>query len=183
MLIERPYARERALEYAKTWAFDRNPLFFNYTGFGGDCTNFVSQCLFAGSCRMNFTPIYGWYYLDENGRTASWTGVTYLYNFLTQNEGVGPFGFEASENALDVGDVVQLANREGVFYHSLLVSGFDEVRGILVSAHSDDAFDRPLSTYSYAFARYIHISGVRFYLEFSTDACYRDFLSGTAIQP
>ena len=60
MLVERRYDRDRALTYAREWAMSRNPLFIDYTGFGGDCTNFVSQCLVAGSCRRNFTPVFGW---------------------------------------------------------------------------------------------------------------------------
>lgn len=32
---------------------------------------------------------------------------------------------------------------------------------ILVAAHTDDALDRPLSTYQYDVARFLHIDGVR----------------------
>ena len=78
MLVTKSYIRERAVEYASKWAFSRNPLFYDYTGIGGNCTNFVSQCLYAGSCTMNFTPVYGWYYLSDRERTASWTGVEFV---------------------------------------------------------------------------------------------------------
>lgn len=44
-----PYNRVAAVEYAQKWAFLRNPKFFNFDGLGGDCTNFVSQCIYAGS--------------------------------------------------------------------------------------------------------------------------------------
>ena len=81
MLYYKAYDRERAYEYAKKWAFDRNPLFFDYTGIGGNCTNFVSQAIYAGGCVMNFTPVYGWYFLSDSRRTASWTGVEFFYNF------------------------------------------------------------------------------------------------------
>ena len=50
------YRREPALRYAARWAMGRNPAYYDFTDLGGDCTNFVSQCLFAGGCRMNFTP-------------------------------------------------------------------------------------------------------------------------------
>ena len=139
MLVERRYDRDRAVAYAREWAMARNPLFIDYTGFGGDCTNFVSQCLFAGSCRMNFTPVFGWYYLDADSRTASWTGVQYFCDFLTSNRGEGPYGAETDETNLRVGDVVQLQNADGTYYHTLLVSGFDAAGGILVAAHSHDA--------------------------------------------
>lgn len=183
MLVERRYDRDRALTYAREWAMSRNPLFIDYTGFGGDCTNFVSQCLFAGSCRMNFTPVFGWYYLDADSRTASWTGVQYFHNFLTNNRGEGPFGVEADETDLRVGDVVQLQNEDGAYYHTLLVSGIDPEAGILVAAHSNDAFDRPLSTYTYAAARFLQVSGVRVELDVSTGSCFYDLIGGIAIKP
>ena len=182
MLVERRYDRDRALTYAREWAMSRNPLFIDYTGFGGDCTNFVSQCLFAGSCRMNFTPVFGWYYLDADSRTASWTGVQYFYNFLTSNRGEGPFGVETDETNLRIGDVVQLQNEDGAYYHTLLVSGFDAADGILVAAHSNDAYDRPLSTYTYAAARFLQVSGVRVELDVSTGSCFYDLLGGIAIR-
>ena len=78
-----PYDRRSAVAYAREWAFRRNPRFLDFSEIGGDCTNFVSQCLYAGSGVMNFTPVFGWYYLSSSNRTASWTGVEYLYNFLS----------------------------------------------------------------------------------------------------
>ena len=58
-----PYDRRAAVEYAHRWAYGRNPEFYDYEEIGGDCTNFASQCLYAGSRIMNFTPTYGWYYI------------------------------------------------------------------------------------------------------------------------
>ena len=182
MLVERRYDRDRAVAYAREWAMARNPLFIDYTGFGGDCTNFVSQCLFAGSCRMNFTPVFGWYYLDADSRTASWTGVQYFCDFLTSNRGEGPYGAETDETNLRVGDVVQLQNADGTYYHTLLVSGFDAAGGILVAAHSNDAYDSPLSTYTYAAARFLQVSGVRVELDVSTGSCFYDLIGGIAIR-
>ena len=154
-----PYDREKAVVYAREWAFDRNPRFYDFSEIGGDCTNFVSQCLYAGSGVMNFAPVYGWYYLSSSNRTASWTGVEYLYNFLTSNEEEGPFGREVGEGEAETGDVVQLGDEEGDFYHTMLITAvFPE---ILVAAHSYDAFDRPLSSYDYYTARFIHIDAVR----------------------
>lgn len=159
MLVSMEYNRERALEYAQRWAFDRNPLFENYAGIGGDCTNFVSQCIYAGSCVMNYTPVFGWYYISGNNRTASWTGVDFFYNFITSNESVGPYGEETDEAGLNVGDVIQLADEMGDYYHTLIITG-SEGGEYLVAAHSVDSFDRPLSSYNYASARFIRILGV-----------------------
>ena len=62
------YNRERAVAYAHRWAFSRNPAYYNFDAIGGDCTNFVSQCLFAGSGRMHYRKVYGCYYNDLNDR-------------------------------------------------------------------------------------------------------------------
>ena len=42
------YNRELAVKYATDWAQDRNPNYKDYEKWGGDCTNFVSQCLHEG---------------------------------------------------------------------------------------------------------------------------------------
>lgn len=154
------YDRAAAVEYAKKWAFRRNPQFYDFSAIGGDCTNFASQCIYAGAKVMNYTLVYGWFYRSVNDRTASWTGVEYLYNFLVGNEGSGPFAEEVPLNKLEVGDIVQLGTGTGDFYHSPVVVRVSNER-IYVAAHSYDAFNKPLSSYNFAVARGIHILGVR----------------------
>lgn len=159
-MINLVYDRTAAVMYAKKWAFGRNPAFYDFSAIGGDCTNYASQCIFAGAGVMNFTPVFGWFYRSADDRTASWTGVEFLYRFLTENKGAGPFAEEVPLNRLEIGDVVQLGRATGDFYHTPVVVGFS--RGeILVAAHSYDAFNKPLSSYSYARVRGIHILGVR----------------------
>ena len=110
MILQKEYLRDRAVLYAEKYALVRNPLFYTFEGIGGNCTNFVSQCILAGSCTMNYTPIYGWYYLSLNRRSASWSGVEFFYNFMTTNEGVGPFGSLVDISNAQVGDAIQLKN-------------------------------------------------------------------------
>ena len=181
MLVIKPYRRENAVEYAAKWAFDRNPLFADYTGIGGNCTNFVSQAVYAGSCTMNFTPVFGWYYLTDGQRTASWTGVEFFYNFIVGNKGEGPFGREVTDRELQTGDVIQLGREGEGYYHTLLVVGVQD-GSLLVAAQSDDAYDRPLSTYNYDFARFIHIEGVR-QRQVTTEDCFLSLYEGIAIIP
>lgn len=159
-MIVTDYNRENAVAYAKKWAFGRNPDYYNFNRIGGDCTNFASQCIYAGAEVMNFTPVTGWYYKSLNDRAPSWTGVEYLYNFLTGNEGVGPFAKETPLSELEPGDIVQLGISTGDFYHSPVVVA---VRNgmIFVAAHSANAFNRPLASYTFERVRGIHILGVR----------------------
>ena len=161
MLVTKPYNRENAVAYAKKYAFSQNSLFGNFAGIGGNCTNFVSQSIYAGSCVMNYTPTFGWYYISLDERSPSWTGVEFFYNFIVGNAGVGPFGRAATSDELEIGDVIQLAREADGYYHTLLVVGFDG-EDLLVAAQTDNAYARPLSTYTYDYARYIKILGVRF---------------------
>ena len=179
MLVTKPYRRERAVAYAAKYAFSQNPLFGNFAGFGGNCTNFVSQCIYAGSCKMNYTKTFGWYFISLDERSPSWTGVEYFYNFMTTNGGVGPFGRQASADELEIGDVVQLAKADGDFYHTLIVVGFDGEE-ILIAAQTNNAYAKPLSEYEYDIARFIKIEGVRFESVPDED-CYGAVLDGIAI--
>ncbi len=156
--MEKTYDRTAAVAYARRWALSRNPAYYDFEDLGGDCTNFASQCIFAGAGVMNYTPVTGWFYRTANDRTASWTGVEFLYNFLVANEGPGPFAREVPEAEAQPGDIVQLGGRNG-FYHCPVILTTEP--RILVAAHSYDALDRPLSSYVYEKARFLHILGVR----------------------
>ena len=149
------YNRNAVINYAQKWAFNRNPKYLNFDNLGGDCTNFVSQCLFAGCNIMNYTPIIGWYYNTSYDRTASWTGVEYLYRFLTNNNGIGPKGILTDTNNIQIGDIIQLGNHSN-YYHSLVVVKVTNSE-IFVATHTFDAYMRPLSSYSYNSIRFIHI--------------------------
>ena len=179
MLVIKPYLRENALLYAAKYAFSQNPLFGNFKGIGGNCTNFVSQCIYAGSCQMNYRPTFGWYYISLNERSPSWTGVEYFYNFIVTNPDVGPFGRDATPDEVEVGDVIQLGKNDEGYYHTLLIVGF-EGEDPLVAAQTDDAFARPLSTYTYDFSRYIKILGVRIKAP-TNDDCFETVYNGVAI--
>lgn len=185
MIAYKAYDRTRAVAYARRYAFSRNPLFYNFTGVGGDCTNFVSQALLAGSCVMNGTPDFGWYYRSAEDRAPSWTSVEFFWEYMTEaprfveaGGNTGPFGRAVSQGELMTGDVIQLANTAGDYYHTLLVTGFADGEP-LVAAHSIDAFDRPLRDYNYATARYLHIVGVR--VPVSVPDCYADLLAGRVL--
>lgn len=157
----REYDRRAAVTYANKWAYRRNPDYYDFSELGGDCTNYISQCIYAGAGVMNYTPVTGWYYKSLNDRAPAWTGVQYLYKFLISNTQQGPFASEVELARVMPGDVIQLRD-ESVFYHSLIVVAAGRNPGpgnVLVNAHTLNAYRRPLSSYSYADYRVLHIEG------------------------
>lgn len=163
MPIITPYNRQAAVDYARTWAMSRNPAYYDFHGIGGDCTNFISQCLYAGSGVMNYTKTFGWYYINVNQRAPAWTGVNYLYNYLIKNQTKAVFAEEVPIQELELGDIIQLARSDIGFYHSLLVTVIGTVPSIdniAICTHTIDSLDRPLNTYQYDYLRCLHILGV-----------------------
>lgn len=157
---ERNYNRLAVMQYAKKWAFKRNSKYYNFDNIGGDCTSFVSQCIFEGSKIMNYKKYTGWYYNSSKDRSPSWSGVEYLYNFLTTNRSVGPIGKVTNKSQLEKGDIIQLKFIEkGQFSHSLLVVDKKEEE-IYVATHTEDSYYRPLSSYTYEKIRFLHINKV-----------------------
>ena len=134
---------------------------------------------------MNFTPDFGWYYRNESDRAPAFTGVEFFWDFFTgapdfaaANGGIGPFGRPAEAAEMEEGDVVQLGDGTGDFYHTLLVTAR---RGeeLFVTAHSNDVYNRPLSSYDAPVKRYLKILGVRF--EVADAPCFAALLAGEAL--
>ena len=158
-MTERPYRRDLAIAYAERWALGRNPAYYDFSGLGGDCTNFVSQCVFAGSSVMNPAPETGWYYYGLQNRSASWSGVEFFADFMLRNRGIGPYAVIVPLSVAQPGDVIQLGNADR-FYHSLLLLG-KSAGEVYIASHSHDALWRELSTYSFGRLRCLHFPAVR----------------------
>lgn len=158
------YDRQAAVTYAHQWAHDRNPRYANFDEMGGDCTNFASQCLLAGGAPMNYTPTLGWYYVSLGRRAPAWTGVEFLYRFLTSGRRPGPYGHEAALREAQAGDILQLSFDGQAFTHSPVIVRVAPGRGlagIQVAAHTQDTDNRPVLTYPFVHYRLLHIDGVR----------------------
>ena len=138
------------------------PGFYDYENVGGDCTNFASQCVFAGSGVMNFTPDFGWYYIDANQKSPSWTGVPYFWNFMTrQAPSVGRWPSPAPWRTCSPGTGAAELQRPGVpaYAGGSAGDGAITLETVLIAAHSYDADNRPLSTYTFQDIRFLHVLG------------------------
>lgn len=159
----RVYNRQEAVSYAKKWALGRNPKYYNFDPVGGDCTNFISQCLYAGSKQMNYNQINGWYYINGNKKSPSWSGVPFLYNFLINNKGLGPRGIVVPQDKIELGDIAQLSFYNGIYGHSLMITEIKDINNlnkIAIATHTYDALNKKIGEYSYEKIRFIHIVNV-----------------------
>jgi hypothetical protein len=106
----------------------------------------------------------GWFFRSPDDRSPSWTGVLYLHRFLVNNRGRGPFGHDTTVENIEIGDIIQLSRGNNIFHHSLVVVSTGKrpsEENILVATHSMDSDNRPLASYEYSVARFIHIDGAR----------------------
>ncbi len=113
---------------------------------------------------MNYTPTFGWYYIDADDRAPAWTGVEFLHDFLVRGTPTpGPTAIVTQDLSLaEPGDVIQLRFSGEIFQHSPVVVEADhsgDPAKILVAAHSNDSDFRPLNTYIYGEYRVLHIVG------------------------
>ncbi len=161
--IMSPYDRRKAVAYAHKWAYGRNPEYYDYEEIGGDCTNFASQCLYAGTGIMNFTPTFGWYYIDPDNKAPAWTGVEYFRNFILRDQvSQGPFAVETDLSKMEPGDFIQLRFNREIFGHMPIIVEIGSpatLENTLIATHSYDADFRPVSTYSFQEIRFLHVIG------------------------
>lgn len=160
------YNRQKVIEYAKKWAYSRNPKYYNFDSVGGDCTSFVSQCIYAGSNVMNYTKEKGWYYINGSNKSPSWSGVEFLYNFLVNNKSVGPYAKQVNQQEIQLGDIAQLSFDGQNFGHTLVIVNIENhysLSRIKIASHTFDNYNKPISEYNFEKIRFAHIEGVRKY--------------------
>lgn len=108
---------------------------------------------------MNYSKNFGWYYINANNKSPSWTGVEFLYNYLTRKSTLGPIGIKTSKNNVEEGDIIQLSFDNRIFSHSLFITKIVG-ESIYVATHTDDNLNKALNLYNYKDIRFIHIEKV-----------------------
>ena len=87
--------------YAHAYWQNYNSNYSNYNSIGGDCCNFVSQCLHAAGLPMDDN----WYWYSYSNRSGSWTVCSNLKNFLVNSYGCDVIS-SPSASQIEVGDVL-----------------------------------------------------------------------------
>jgi hypothetical protein len=135
------YRRDLAAAYADRWWNEPNP---SYHNFEVNCTNYVSQCLFAGNAPMNYTGKRdsGWWYRGRSGGrelwSYSWAVANALQNYLSAGRRTGLKATPVdSAEQLALGDVILYDwGGDNRFQHSTIVTAFDADGMPLVNANT-----------------------------------------------
>ncbi|MFA5859458.1 MAG: LamG-like jellyroll fold domain-containing protein [Elusimicrobiota bacterium] len=156
--------RIKSVNYADNWAYSRNIIkYYDYENEGGDCTNFVSQCLRDGGLRFASNQAS---LVDDKGcviRTADMPGAlqnyhgaikttvdyTYLNDERTEQNLID-FVKTTSPSNLREGDVVSFSVPNKQYYHTVIITGKSANGDLLYNAHTDNRCYERLS---------IHIGG------------------------
>ena len=165
------YNREAVRAYAERHWNEPNAQFIT---FDVDCTNYVSQCLYAGGAPMNYTGMResGWWYKGRSGGKELWSfswSVAHAFHWYLM--GSRPDGLRAERvhtpQELTIGDVICYDfDGDGKFEHSVIVTGADGAGMPLVNAHTTNSRNRYWDYRdSYAWTertayRFFHISDV-----------------------
>lgn len=139
------YDRVQSTRYAELWWNGFNP---EYRSFSDDCTNFISQCLFAGRMPQSGgqTRESGWWYKFGNSNMAepwsySWSTSHALAQYLLHHVGAQRL---QHARELKMGDLIFYDwDGSGSYRHTTIVTDFDESCEPLVNAHSDPSYHRP----------------------------------------
>ncbi|MDR1603987.1 MAG: amidase domain-containing protein [Gracilibacteraceae bacterium] len=158
------YNREAAKAYADAWVGQRNSQWTDYSNLGGNCQNFLSQCLLAGGIPMDTGGGAVWYWQGGARRAPSWTAVTYFLNYARDNTGPG---MEAAADAPyysgEIGDAVLLGDETGWRHIVIITDIVRDAEGRVLDylVHSNTAEWKyfPVSAYPYTKQLLIHISG------------------------
>ncbi len=167
------YDKTRGVSYAERFAKATTNSRFFYTA-SNDCTNFVSQCVWAAyggyvvgndtasknnianKRRMVLNEWHG----GTGGGTSNWESVVRFWNYTSYAGTMGPGAIGYNDNSsykwlypanMDRGEVLQVRN--GIFNpygHSVYITKMNSTHtsysDIFVSQHSSDLLNRPLST-------------------------------------
>lgn len=141
------YNRVEAVNYAIKYALEPNKGYKYIQSIndeGGDCTNFVSQCLKAGGAPMDYNMIRPWWYDMKKGKgSICWSVAHSLYWYLKVNQRINRNvmkGLEVEDiTKLEIGDVIFYENYDNVIFHSAIITSFiedSEVKEPRISQHT-----------------------------------------------
>ena len=131
-----------------------NPSFYYWNPYGGDCANFVSQCLLSGGFQMDETwyasfappgtqtPICATTY-DQ--ASQAWRGAYALRNYLVNSLGYSENRITSS-NSAQTGNLIYYNSeyaQSGTPKHFVIIVGINNNGQVLINGHTYDAYQYP----------------------------------------
>ena len=161
------YNREAAVSYAIKYALETNTKYKYFqliNNIGGDCTNFVSQCLYAGGAPMDYNNVRPWWY-NSGQASICWAVSHSLFWYLKVNLSLNRNkikGLEVEDiSKLEIGDIIFYENHKNIIFHSAIVTSFTESpdnKEPLISQHTFDLLNGPyLKSYDFKKVHFIKI--------------------------
>lgn len=125
----RAYSRNSAVNYALTYGANPNPryrYFKEYQQLGGDCTNFISQCLHAGGAPFDYNFKIQWWYNSSGSWSPAWAIAHSLYWYLKEKNRLDSPGLKGQEvsdiRLLQTGDLIMYESYRNVIYHAAMIT-------------------------------------------------------------
>jgi len=145
--MKNKYNRVEAVYYATKYAIKPNKEYKYFKSIneeGGDCTNFVSQCLKAGGAPLDYNNARPWWYDIKSGKASICWGVAHsLYWYLKINQSANRNtikGLEVEDiSKLEIGDLIFYENFNNIIFHSTIITSFMKADGYsqpLISQHT-----------------------------------------------
>lgn len=156
------YNYDQAVNYAKKYYRNYNSAYPSWASAGGDCANFVSQCLYAGGKPMKGTPgsassASNWSNWFSRGNTqntnnvsSTWRGAQAFRSYWQTNASSYKKFTSVDSSSFNygwTGDAVSLLNSNGRAYHTLIIVGYSSP-DFTVGAHTGDTIDGSLRSYA-----------------------------------
>ncbi|MEW6621339.1 MAG: amidase domain-containing protein, partial [bacterium] len=146
---------------------DPNSYYKNYNDSGGDCANFVSQCLIEGGLDLTAGPgCYGKRHINNQWIDATIPYCDNLHQHLVNNQYV-EYSFIRDSGSppdnLTTGDVIIFGNSNDTYSHAVIVSG-GSGNNIILNAHNKNRYHKSLSWYfpdPFPIAHFYHIPDAR----------------------
>jgi putative cell wall-binding protein len=128
------YLKEKAIEYSDKYALSYNPAYANYNGAsGGDCANFVSQCLAAGGLPMD----KDWFWYSKTNASNSFIGATSLNTYLLRH---GKSIDNPANSEVFPGNPVFYGYSTAGYAHAAFCVGYNAAGTALINAHNTDYY-------------------------------------------
>ena len=141
------YNVSNAIAYADKYCINYNSAYNSYKGRGGDCANFVSQCLYAGGFKQDSV----WY-----KHSVAWINVM---KQIAHFRDYGTFLNASNSNLIRGNPIYFDWNGDGVYDHATICVGRNNSGVAILDSHTRDLYHATWTNWSFRKAATIQLRG------------------------